>query len=117
MTREELMKEMVAGFEQDCKEIWDAVLSAEAGKVLSPEVEFEIRRKALRRYAQMLQGEVRLRGKQETRTLAPACSCGEKMRMIRQMPRTVMSILGELRFTRRHYYCDHCRRSRWQWSQ
>jgi hypothetical protein len=117
MTRQECVKEMVAAFRQDCKEILDTVLSAEAGEVLSPEVEFEIRRKALRRYAQALQEAVKLRGKQERRKSAPECSCGEKMRMIRQMPRTVMSLLGELRFTRRHYYCDRCRKSRWPFDE
>lgn len=117
MKRRELMKEMVAAFRQDCNEILDAVKSAESGKVLGPAIEFEIRCKALRRYAQMWQEAVKLRAKGWERTPAVACSCGKRMRMVRQMPRTVISILGELRFNRRHYYCGSCRKSRWPFDE
>lgn len=117
MTRSEVMKEMVAAFRQDCKEIFGAVEQAEAGQVLSAEVEFEVRRKALRRYAEVLQQAVKLRAKTWKRKPALVCSCGKKMRMVRRMPKTVLSILGELRFERRHYYCDACRTSRWPFDE
>lgn len=116
MTRREFVKEMVAAFRQDCKEILDSVKLAEEGRVIG-KVEFEVRRKALRRYAQVLQQAVKLRAKTWERKSAPLCSCGKKMRMVRRMPKTVLSILGELRFERRHYYCDECGASRWPFDE
>lgn len=116
MTQREFLKEMVAAFRQDCKEILESVELAEEGRVIG-EVEFEVRRKALRRYAQLLQQAVKLRAKTWQRKSAPLCSCGTKMRMVRRMPKTVLSILGELRFERRHYYCDDCGASRWPFDE
>ncbi len=116
MTRRELVKEMVAAFRQDCKEILDSVELAEAGCVIG-EVEFDIRRKALHRYAQVLQGALEVRAKTWERKPLPVCSCGAKMRMIGRMPKRVLSILGELRFGRRHYYCDACGASRWPFDE
>lgn len=116
MTRPEFLKEMVAAFRQDCNEILDGVELAEEGRVIG-EVEFEVRRKALRRYGQVLQQAVKLRAKAWKRKSAPLCSCGRKMRMARRMPKTVLSILGELRFERRHYYCDECGASRWPFDE
>ena len=112
MTRCEVMKEMVAAFRQDCKEIFDAVEQAEDGQVIS-EVEFDVRARSHRRYAEVLQRAVELRSKSWERKASPTCSCGKRLRMVRRMPRTVMSVVGELRFKRRHYYCDGCRTSRW----
>jgi len=117
MTRRELMKEMVAAFRQDCKEIFDAVGEAEAGQALGEKIEFEVRRQALRRYAQVWQAAVTFRGKEWQRRAAPVCGCGARMRMVRRMPKQVMSILGELRFERRHYYCDSCGASRWPFDE
>jgi hypothetical protein len=117
MTRREFVKEMVAAFRQDCKEILESVELAEAGQVLSGEVEFEVRRKALRRYAQVFEQAVKVRARTWERKSAPLCSCGKKMRMVRRMPKVVLSILGELRFERRHYYCDACRASRWPFDE
>jgi len=116
MTQRECLKEMVAAFRQDCKEILDSVELAEEGCVIG-EVEFEVRRKALRRYAEVLQGAVELRAKNWERKPVPLCSCGKKMRMVRRMPKKVLSILGELRFERRHYYCDACGASRWPFDE
>jgi len=117
LKRRELMKEMVAAFRQDCKEILDRVEEAEAGGVLSEEIEFEVRRLALRRYAVLLQRAVTLRGKEWERRPAPRCRCGAKMRMVNRMPKQVVSILGALRFERRHYYCDACGASRWPFDE
>ena len=116
MTRREFMKEMIAAFRQDCKEILDSVELAQEGCVIG-EVEFDVRRKALRRYAQVLQGAVEVRSKNWERKAAPLCSCGNRMRMVGRMPKKVLSILGELRFNRRHYYCDACRTSRWPFDE
>jgi hypothetical protein len=117
MTQRELMKEMVAAFRQDCKEIFDAVGKAEAGQVLGAAVEFEVRRQALRRYAQVWQAAVTFRGKEWQRQAAPVCGCGARMRMVNRVPKQVLSILGELRFRRRHYYCGACRQSRWPFDE
>jgi len=116
MTQREFLKEMVAAFRQDCKEILDAVELAEEGRVIGA-VEFEVRRKALRRYAQLLQQAVKLRAKTWERKPAALCSCGRKMRMVDRMPKTVLSILGEVRFERRHYHCDSCGASRWPFDE
>ena len=117
MTRQEVLKEMVAGFREDFNEILDAVDGSEAGAVLNEETEFEVRRLALRRYAALYQSAVTLRGKEWERKPAPACRCGSKMRMVRRMPKTVMSIVGELRFRRRQYYCEGCKTSRWPFDE
>ena len=117
MTRQEVLKEMVAGFREDFNEILDAVDGSEAGAVLNEETEFEVRRLALRRYAALYQSAVTLRGKEWERKPAPVCRCGSKMRMVRRMPKTVMSIVGELRFRRRQYYCEGCKTSRWPFDE
>lgn len=116
MTQREYLKEMVAAFRQDCKQILGLVEVAEEGCVIG-EVEFEVRRKALRLYARVLERAVELRSKSWERKAAPACSCGKKMRMVGRMPKRVLSILGELRFKRRHYYCDECKTSRWPFDE
>ena len=117
VNRREMLREMIAAFRQDCNEIVDAVESAKWGEVLGPAIEFEVRRKALRRYGQVLQEAVKYRARGWERTALPVCWCGKRMRMVRQMPRTVVSILGELRFKRRHYYCGSCRKSRWPFDE
>ena len=116
MTKREFLKEMVAAFRQDCKEILESVELAEEGRVIG-EVEFDVRRKALRRYAQVFEQAVKLRAKTWERKSAPLCSCGQRMRMVRRMPKVVLSILGELRFERRHYYCNSCGASRWPFDE
>ena len=116
MTRREVLKEMVAAFRQDCNEILDSVEHAEAGGVIDG-VEFDVRAMSHRRYAMVLERAVELRSKSWERKAAPACLCGKRMRMIRRMPKTVVSIIGELRFERRHYYCDACKTSRWPFDE
>lgn len=116
MTRREVLKEMVAAFMQDCNEILDAVGQAEDGRVIDG-VEFDVRTMSHRRYAMVLERAVGLRSRSWERKSAPLCSCGERMRMVRRMPKTVVCVVGELRFTRRHYYCDACQTSRWPFDE
>ena len=116
MTRCEVLKEMVAAFRQDCNGILDAVEQAEDGQVIAG-LEFDVRRMSHRRYAMVLERAVELRSKSWESKAAPTCSCGETMRMVRRMPKTVVSVVGELRFKRRHYYCDACKTSRWPFDE
>jgi hypothetical protein len=107
---------MVAAFRQDCNEILDSVEQAEAGGVID-EVEFDVRAMSHRCYAMVLERAVELRSRSWERKAVPACSCGQRMRMVRRMPKTVVSVVGELRFERRHYYCDTCKTSRWPFDE
>jgi len=116
MQRGELLKEMVAGFREDCNGILDAAEKAPWGRVIDG-LEFEARRLAHRRYAVLLQQAVVWRSKQWRRASAPGCQCGVRMRLVGRMPRAVMSVVGELRFRRRHYYCDACGHSRWPFDE
>jgi hypothetical protein len=113
----EMMKEKVAAFKADCKAVFDRVEAADVGEPLGDEVEFEVRRIALRRYGAVYQAAVTFRGKEWERRPAPRCACGAKLRMVRRMPRQIVGLLGELRFTRRHYYCDACGVSRWPFDE
>lgn len=116
MTRREVVREMVAAFRQDCNDILDGVEEAAAGEVIGG-VEFEVRAMALRRYAAMLERAVEWRSKSWERRAALVCSCGAKMRMVGRMRKSVVSVVGELRFKRRHYYCDGCKKSRWPFDE
>lgn len=112
MTRREMLQEIMAGAKADFKAILESVEAAPAGEQLAA-VEFEVRRRALKRYGQMLRAVLLLANREaHKRVAAPTCDCGEGMRMVRRQAKTVVTVVGPLTFERRQYYCDGCRQSR-----
>lgn len=111
MTRKEVLAEMVKAFRQDFNDICQRVQDAPDGEVIE-RVEFEARRMAMARYAQVVEKAVELRQKGWLRKKTPVCPCGEPMRMVSQRPKSILCAVGELRFKRRYYRCDRCGASR-----
>lgn len=111
MDREQFVAEMVAGFKQDCQQIFDKVEEAPKGKVVET-VEFDVREMAHARYRQVVEKAVEVRERNGERKKGLVCSCQQPMRMVSQRPKSILSVVGELRFKRRYYRCDACGASR-----
>lgn len=110
MTKTQARKETVAQMRDDFNKIVDMVFDAPAGEVIA-EVEGEARKRALSLYRGIVESAVTMRGKEEKRKAAPACQCGNKMRMAYRSPKHVLTLLGQMTFTRRYYYCSTCKTS------
>jgi len=102
------MQEIMAGVRADCRAILDEVEAAPAGEKLKA-VEFDVRRRALKRYGQILQKALLLAsGELKKRRSAPRCTCGQRMRMAYRQQKTVVTVVAPLTFARRYYHCDGC---------
>jgi hypothetical protein len=112
MERREAMGEIMAAFRADCNGIFEAVKGAPSGEKLKA-VEFEVRERALKMYGRVVQTALLvMSGEGRSRRARPRCGCGRRMRMVDRQSKTVMTVVGPLRFFRRYYYCDGCRRGR-----
>ncbi len=111
MRYREVLKEIVAAFREDCKELFEEVQAATEGKVLE-EVEPKVRRQAVVRFAQVLKAALTYRHESNRGGGRPACTCGARMRMAYWQTKTAVTMVGEMEFERRYYYCDRCRQSR-----
>jgi len=107
----QLLKEMVHAFRGECKEIFEAIAQAPSGAVVAS-VEFEVRRRALACFGDVVGKALVCRDRSWERKESPTCRCGNRMRMVCRQAKTVLSVLGPLALRRRYYRCDRCGASR-----